>query len=243
MFSITETFGFVPSQPKLNKAAIGLLYVGTARKLGISALADSPTQNLVPFLMPKQYRGFLADLKNRQSEDAALLSKVVSHLDGVEDLDGVQVEVPKDIADYFCLTETPGTGRLMGVDEIPSHRLEFIVESEARAWEVLGRVHQQFQPVRRRVRDYLNVPKANGFRALTTRVFISSVTVSVHIVCREDFDSNRYGVLAQWEQRASRVTQFADLLEIVGSGNWGEAKFTQSGLETNSMCIPSLGNT
>ena len=82
----------------------------------------------------------------------------------------------------------------MGVDEIPSIDLSLLSRMK-RAWAVLGLVHQQFQPVRRRVRDYLNVPKANGFWALTTRVFISSVTVSVHIVCREDFDSNRYGVL------------------------------------------------
>ena len=228
----SETFGFVHKPAKARtKAAIGLLYVGTARKLGISALADSLTQNLVPFLMPKQYREFLSDLKNRQSEDSALLSKVVAHLEGIGELEDVQVQlVPKDIADYFCLTETPGSGRLMGVDEIPSHRLEFIVENEARAWAVLGLVHQQFQPVRRRVRDYLNVPKANGFRALTTRVFISSVTVSVHIVCREDFDSNRYGVLAQWEHRASRVTQFADLLEIVGSSSPGRSEVHAIGL-------------
>ena len=117
----------------------------------------------------------------------------------------------------------------MGVDEIPSHRLEFIVENEARAWAVLGLVHQQFQPVRRRVRDYLNVPKANGFRALTTRVFISSVTVSVHIVCREDFDSNRYGVLAQWEHRASRVTQFADLLRSLVQAAQDAARFMRLG--------------
>ena len=55
--------------------------------------------------------------------------------------------------------------------------------------------------VRRRVRDYLNVPNI-GFQ-LTTKGLHLSVTVSVHIVCREDFDSNRYGVLAQWEHRAS----------------------------------------
>ena len=78
--------------------------------------------------MPKQYRDFLSDLKNRQSEDSALLSKVVAHLEGVEELEDVQVQlVPKDIADYFCLTETPGSGRLMGVDEIPSIDLSLLL--------------------------------------------------------------------------------------------------------------------
>ena len=63
----SETFGFVHKPAKARtKAAIGLLYVGTARKLGISALADSLTQNLVPFLMPKQYRDFFV-----RSEESA----------------------------------------------------------------------------------------------------------------------------------------------------------------------------
>ena len=181
--------------------------------------------------MPKQYREFLTDLKNRQSEDSALLAHAVTHLEGIDALSDIQIQlVPKEIADYFSLTETPGTGRLMGVDEIPSHRLELVVENESEAWAALGIVHNEFQPVRRRVRDYLNVPKANGFRALTTRVFISGVSVSVHIVCKKDFDANRYGVLAQWEHRDSRVTQFSDLLEIVGSSSPGRSEVHAIGL-------------
>ena len=79
-------------------------------------MADSLTQNL-PFLDAEAVSDF-CPIKESAERGFALLSKVVAHLEG-EELEDVQALVPKDIADYFCLTETPGSGRLMGVDEIP----------------------------------------------------------------------------------------------------------------------------
>ncbi|MBF0624240.1 MAG: bifunctional (p)ppGpp synthetase/guanosine-3',5'-bis(diphosphate) 3'-pyrophosphohydrolase [Magnetococcales bacterium] len=187
-----------PAKAKV-KASLGLIYVGIARRLGMMALADELIERLLPNLMPRQSRQAWNTLETLQKRGAASMDRLLQRreeiLDGIPDIQ-LAVE-PRAIGDFFNLAEKPGTGQLNRVGW-PVHRLKLVVTDDDTAWRVLGRMHSFFGPMPRHIRDYLNAPRVNGFRALTSRVVWEGRPLNVLIVNQRDEIPNRMGVLGRW---------------------------------------------
>lgn len=184
------------------KASMGLIYVGVARRLGIMGLSESLIDLLLPHIMPMQYQKAIRSLESLQRRNRESMERFTGKLKEVMS-DGILLDFvlePKKIADFFYLTEAPGTGRLRRVG-LPVHRLRLVVADDDLAWRVLGRMHRTFGPLPRHVRDYFNAPRINGFRALTTRILWEGNPLSVHVVREQDLAANRQGILADWSHQ------------------------------------------
>ncbi|MEO5331206.1 MAG: HD domain-containing protein [Magnetococcus sp. YQC-5] len=208
-----------PTKAK-NKASLALIYVGVSRRLGIMTLADALIELTLPHLMPVQYRRAQRTLDELLKRGAASMERLSQNLDMVVG-DGLarsfSIE-PKKVADFFYLTEKPGTGRLLLVGW-PAYRLRLEVEDDDVAWRVLGKMHSLFGPLPRHVRDYLNAPRVNGFRALTTRIIWDGHPLNIHVVRQSDERANRLGVLAQWGISGPDPTRYMRLLATLGDSD------------------------
>ncbi|MBF0455222.1 MAG: bifunctional (p)ppGpp synthetase/guanosine-3',5'-bis(diphosphate) 3'-pyrophosphohydrolase [Magnetococcales bacterium] len=203
-----------------NKASLALIYVGAARRLGMMALADAIIDRILPHLMPVQCgraQKTLDQLAIKCEPSIDLLRKQLNMLVGHKMAKEVQVE-KRTLADYFYLTEKPGTGRLMRVGW-PIFRIRILVRNDDVAWRVLGKMHSQFGPMPRHIRDYLNAPRINGFRALTTRILWDGHPVNVQVVRLRDDEANRMGILAEWGVSGPDTTRYMRLLGTLGDSD------------------------
>ncbi|MBF0426323.1 MAG: bifunctional (p)ppGpp synthetase/guanosine-3',5'-bis(diphosphate) 3'-pyrophosphohydrolase, partial [Magnetococcales bacterium] len=175
---------------------------------------------LLPYLMPIQTqraRRTLLALQKRGSESMERLTHQLHAVTGR----GMALDYilePKKLGDYFHLAEKPGTGQLCRVGW-PVFRLKLLVPDDDTAWRVLGRVHSFFGPLPRHIRDYLNAPRINGFRALTTRVVWEGHPLKVHIVNPRDEESNRMGILADWGSSGPDTSRYMRLLATLGDSD------------------------
>ncbi|MEO5345473.1 MAG: HD domain-containing protein [Magnetococcus sp. YQC-9] len=208
-----------PTKAK-NKASLALIYVGVTRRLGIMELADSLIDLTLPHLMPVQYRRAEKSLTDLGVRGAASMQKLAQNLDVVvgNGLAESFVIEPKRISDYFYLTEKPGTGRLLLIGW-PVYRLRLLVEDDDTAWRVLGKMHSIFGPLPRHVRDYLNAPRVNGFKALTTRIIWDGHPLNIHVVRKCDEKANRLGVLAKWGSSGPDPGRYMRLLATLGDSD------------------------
>ncbi|MBF0134766.1 MAG: HD domain-containing protein [Magnetococcus sp. DMHC-1] len=208
-----------PAKAKI-KASLGLIYVGVARRLGMIALADLLIERLLPHLMPIQTQRAKRTLLTLQKRGAESMERLKRQLPAVmgDDLAMDFILEQKKIGDYFHLAEKPGTGQLVRVGW-PVYRLKLLVPDDDTAWRVLGRVHSFFGPLPRHIRDYLNAPRINGFRALTTRVVWEGHPLKVHIVNPRDEESNRMGILANWGKSGPDTTRYMNLLATLGDSD------------------------
>ncbi|MBF0273347.1 MAG: bifunctional (p)ppGpp synthetase/guanosine-3',5'-bis(diphosphate) 3'-pyrophosphohydrolase [Magnetococcales bacterium] len=203
-----------------NKASLALIYVGVTRRLGIMELADALIELTLPHLMPVQYRRAQKTIQDLLNRGAASMQRLAKNLDLVigEGLAEQFIIEPKRISDFFYLTEKPGTGRLLLIGW-PVYRLRLLVEDDDAAWRVLGKMHSIFGPLPRHVRDYLNAPRVNGFRALTTRIIWDGHPLNIHVVRKCDELANRLGVLAQWGISGPDPTRYMRLLATLGDSD------------------------
>ncbi|MBF0610446.1 MAG: bifunctional (p)ppGpp synthetase/guanosine-3',5'-bis(diphosphate) 3'-pyrophosphohydrolase [Magnetococcales bacterium] len=203
------------------KASLGLVYVGVARRLGVMSLADLLVGRLLPYLMPQRYERALDELHQLQQQGADSMERLTQWRLKPILAEGFATDYtlePKSIADFFYLTENPGTGRLTRIGA-PVYRLRFLVVDDDSAWRVLGRLHSLFGPLPRHVRDYLNAPRINGFRALTSRILWEGNPLSVHVVRLRDEVANRLGVLAQWGVSGPDTQRYMRLLATLGDSD------------------------
>lgn len=103
------------------------------------------------------------------------------------------------------------------------YAFRIIVDSVDMCYRVLGAVHNLFKPVPGRFKDYIAIPKANGYQSLHTSLFgMNGIPIEVQIRTNEMDEMASYGIAAHWlyksgsdEVNQSRVKRWVkNLLEL-----------------------------
>jgi len=103
-----------------------------------------------------------------------------------------------------------------------------ITDSEADCYRALGVLHQTWQFIPGRFKDYISTPKTNGYRSLhTSLIYQNSMRVEVQIRTREMHRTNEFGFAAHWAYKQGdrpdgQVGWLRDLIEIVDASNDAE---------------------
>lgn len=93
------------------------------------------------------------------------------------------------------------------------------------SYRALGVLHQTWQFVPGRFKDYISTPKNNGYRSLHTTLFYDkSMRVEVQIRTQEMHQTNEFGLAAHWAYKQvdrpdGQVGWLRDLIEIVDASH------------------------
>jgi GTP pyrophosphokinase len=97
-----------------------------------------------------------------------------------------------------------------------------LVDSIDDCYKALGVIHQEWQMIPGRFKDYISTPKINGYRSLhTALIYRNSMRVEVQIRTREMHRLNEFGLAAHWAYKQggvapdSQVAWLRDLIEIL----------------------------
>jgi RelA/SpoT family (p)ppGpp synthetase len=81
------------------------------------------------------------------------------------------------------------------------YAFRIITESEDDCYRVLGAAHSLYKPLPFRFKDYIAVPKANGYQSLHTTLFGMHVNIEIQIRTKDMEDLADYGIAAHWQYK------------------------------------------
>ena len=114
--------------------------------------------------------------------------------------------------------------------------LRIIVDTVGDCYRAIGIVHNKFQPIPGRFKDYIAMPKPNMYQSLHTAVLKQGKIYEIQIRTKEMDQIAEYGVAAHWAYKESHAHSRKNIEDIVSSKlRWYSEliKFTEDGSNTS----------
>lgn len=91
----------------------------------------------------------------------------------------------------------------IGIEEVLDLlAVRILTNSPVKCYNLLGLIHLHFQPLSSRFKDYIAVPKDNGYQTLHTTVFYNTAIFEVQIRTQEMHQTAELGVAAHWKYKS-----------------------------------------
>lgn len=175
------------------------IYSPLAHRLGIHNLKNELEERGFEFLYPNRYRVIKAVVRSARGNRKEIIQKVLSEIEGRLQEAGISCRVNGREKTSYSIYQK------MRHKEEPFHSImdiyafRVIVQDVDTCYLVLGKMHSLYNPRPGRIKDYIAIPKANGYQSLhTSMVGPHGVPVEVQIRT-EDMDlMAEMGVAAHW---------------------------------------------
>ncbi|ATO35362.1 Bifunctional (p)ppGpp synthase/hydrolase SpoT [Dickeya dianthicola] len=175
------------------------IYSPLAHRLGIHHLKTELEELGFEALYPNRYRVIKEVVKAARGNRKEMIQKILSEIEGRLKEAGISCRVSgreKHLYSIYCKMHLKEQ-RFHSIMDIYAFRV--IVREVDTCYRVLGQVHSLYKPRPGRVKDYIAIPKANGYQSLHTSL-IGPHGVPVEVQIRtEDMDQMaEMGVAAHW---------------------------------------------
>jgi len=97
--------------------------------------------------------------------------------------------------------------------------VRILTDDKVKCYTILGLIHLYFQPLSSRFKDYIAVPKDNGYQTIHTTVFHKTVIFEVQIRTYEMHQTAELGVAAHWKYKSGADGIKLDWLNNLGYQN------------------------
>ncbi|XKH60156.1 bifunctional (p)ppGpp synthetase/guanosine-3',5'-bis(diphosphate) 3'-pyrophosphohydrolase [Halomonas sediminis] len=183
------------------------IYARIAGRLGINTirveLEDLSFQAIHPMRAERIKRAVSSARGNRRSAIREVQSTLQKSLDD-EQLAGTVIGRQKHLLSIYkkMRDQRKPFAEIMDV-----FGFRIITQDVASCYRILGIVHNRYKPVPGRFKDYIAIPKANGYQSLHTTLFGSGgMPIEVQIRTREMEAMANNGIAAHWLYKAGQTT-------------------------------------
>ncbi len=193
------------------------IYAPIAHRLGISAVKEELEDISIAHLDPIAYHEIEQQLDSHKSHREQFLKTISEKIEN-----HVKQYVP-NIALTGRVKSIYGIYRKMymqgkSFDEIYDiYAVRIITDTVADCYNILGVVHDMFQPIPGRFKDYISMPKPNMYQSLhTTVVGREALPFEVQIRTWEMHHTAEYGIAAHWKYKEGVQSNDTKLEERLG---------------------------
>lgn len=178
------------------------IYAPLAHRLGIWRLKWELEDLSFKYLYPDDYRSLSRSIAARRTEREAAVAVVIERMKERLSQEGIEAEVTgraKNLYSIYRKMKTEGK-ELSEIYDLIAVRV--IVNTVNDCYEVLGLCHTLWKPVPGRFKDYIAMPKPNGYQSLhTTVVGPRGEPFEVQIRTKEMDQTAEYGSAAHWRYK------------------------------------------
>jgi GTP pyrophosphokinase len=198
-----RTLGHLPPERQAEIAQETLdIYAPLAHRLGIYWIKSELEDNALRFLHPEVYYQLKRSVAKKKAEREKYLKEVAAVLAKRLAEAELEAEVSGRPKHFYSIYQKMQAQNLL-LDQI--HDLvafRVIVDAVSECYEALGVVHANWKPVPGRFKDYIALPKANGYQSLhTTVIGPYGERIEIQIRTREMHRVAEYGVAAHWRYK------------------------------------------
>lgn len=179
------------------------IYVPIANRLGINSVRTELEELGFAAYWPMRYRVLRNAVKQARGNRKRVLGSIEAAISARLAEDGFKAEVKGREKHTYSIYKKMRTKRLSFSEVADVYAFRIIVDQLDTCYRVLGAVHNLYKPVPGRFKDYIAIPKSNGYQSLHTVLFgPHGIPIEIQIRTEEMHRLAESGIAAHWLYKA-----------------------------------------
>jgi GTP diphosphokinase / guanosine-3',5'-bis(diphosphate) 3'-diphosphatase len=197
------------------------IYAPLANRLGISWIKSELEDESFKYLYPEDYTALTEKVDKKKTERDKFITETITLLSEAVREKDIPCEVSGRSKHFYSIWRKMRNNNIEFDQVYDALAFRIITDTTGRCYEVLGLVHSLWKPVPGRFKDYVAMPKPNGYQSLHTSVLGPyQERVEIQIRTRQMHQIAEYGVAAHWQYKEGRAVspdadKFAWLRQLV----------------------------
>ncbi|WP_185962968.1 RelA/SpoT family protein [Helicobacter mehlei] len=192
-------------QIRISKETLAV-YAPIASRLGMSSIKNELEEKCFYFIYPQEYQKIRSYLDQNKQSLSLKLNQFASKLEkmffeagfGESDFQ-IATRIKRPYSIYLKMQRKGA----VSIDEILDlMAVRILLKNPLDCYKILGIVHLRFKPIVSRFKDYIALPKENGYQTIHTTIFDESSIYEVQIRTFEMHMAAEYGNSAHWKYKA-----------------------------------------
>ena len=177
------------------------IYAPLANRLGISNVKWELEDLCLRYLDPKAYYDLVESVKQKRQERQAFIDE--AHEQIVEKLEEAHItaEIQGRAKHFYSIYKKMKRDQKDISEIYDLSALRVLVDSVKDCYGVLGIIHAMWKPLPGRFKDYIAMPKSNGYQSLHTTVMTHGDPLEIQIRTKAMHQVSEFGIAAHWKYK------------------------------------------
>ncbi len=203
-----RSLNFLSHERQLRMAKETLeIFAPLAGRLGISSVKCELEDLCLKYVDPSAYEDLAVNIKLKLGERHTFVEKVVKELKEILQESNIKGEVfgrPKHFYSIYKKMKAQNK-TLDQIYDLTAVRV--LVSSVGECYELLGKIHERWNPMPGRIKDYIAMPKENMYQSLHTTVVTSFGQIfEIQIRTYEMNNTAEFGIAAHWQYKEKKAS-------------------------------------
>ena len=185
------------------------IYAPLANRLGISWLKSELEDLSFRYLRPREYQELSDNLGKSKKERERFITDVVDEIETALSKHGVEKFDVAGRPKHLWSIHKKMVSKQVSFEEVhDALAFRVLVDTVGQCYETLGHIHALWRPVPGRFKDFIAMPKPNGYQSLhTTVIGPKAERIEIQIRTRDMHSIAEDGIAAHWKYKEKGSVQ------------------------------------
>lgn len=192
------------------------IFAPLAHRIGMNNIKMEMEDIIFSVLEPSNYKKIKNLVKANEKERKNYINTFIEPLDDELKIINVEYEILGRAKHFYSIHNKMKLKNITFSEIFDQFAIRIIVDKVKDCYLVLGLIHQKYTPLQDRFKDYIAMPKSNGYQSIHTTVFgKEGKMVEVQIRTKEMNQIAEIGVAAHWiyKDKSDQIERKEKILE------------------------------
>lgn len=190
-------------QKKIAKETLDIL-APIAHHLGIHKIKSELEDLSLRYLKPNVFYDIADKLNNTKLERDQVVNDMLTSVSNLLKENNIEFEIKGRSKSIYSIYKKLEKGRKFS-DIYDLLALRILVDNVQQCYSIIGMIHAKYKPIPKRFKDYIAMPKVNGYQSLHTTVFgIDGYLFEIQIRTRDMDEIAENGVASHWAYKENK---------------------------------------
>ena len=199
-----RTLGAMPPAKRRMVARETLdIYAPIAHRLGMHSIKTELEDLGFRSMYPRRYRVIETAVRRAKGNQKQVVGRISDTLRAALDKAGIKARIEGREKDPYSIYQKMRRKKVALGEIVDVYGFRIVIDTVDTCYRTLGNVHGAFKPMPGRFKDYIAIPRANGYQSLHTTLFgPNGMPIEVQIRTEDMHKVAESGIAAHWQYKA-----------------------------------------